>query len=277
MINSSELIVALDFEDRCATRSKYEPDTWAFALYSSFSNKEVIKKISFYIQSEKTIEDLRFEKWVYLLEIRIAYLVKFKQSNTPDINLYLLNQSNSKIKKVRSLKWSEILAKSPVENVYSCDELQDRKSKSRHDKEDKEQDRIICEIKRQKPKSFVFKEFPICFKYLGNVKNKQANRIDIVYMEGDKLVIIEIKVSDNKELDVIAQILDYYIYFMRFHKGLAKKGWKAFAGFKKINCLILDEKKHPLLEKIEDVYKSYGFSDLKMITKNSNGTYNGFI
>ena len=103
---------------------------------------------------------------------------------------------------------------------------------------------------------------------------KPINRIDIIHTDSKHINIIEVKVK--RELDVIAQVLDYYI-FIKTHKHLFEKsGWDKLKSNKNIRCYILCTQQHIILKDVAEIYRKFGFNNLKILEKQS-GQYNNFL
>lgn len=275
-LKENRLIIAVNLEERNKFKSKYELDTWAFVLFESLNGTN-ISEISFWLYSGLEHEELYQEKWIHLLVHRISYLKRYK-SLTVELKLFTTNSTNT-YKEFEIPLWDVLSNEKNEKNVYNSSELKPRNEKLDKNLEDKEQLRIINQLKSKYPSSFVFKEFPVCYKKekgLSDTKRKRGNRIDILFMNDGILNLIELKVNTNNELDVIAQILDYYIYVLRYSELFPQFGWEKLVNITEINCIILCEHKHPLLDKVAAVYKRFGFSNLEIITK-ENGIYKGLI
>ena len=54
---------------------------------------------------------------------------------------------------------------------------------------------------------------------------------------------------------------------------LNSKGWGNLKNINKIDCYILEEREHPLLKRILNIYKEYGFKDVELLKKEQNGHY----
>jgi len=275
-LKENRLIIAVNLEEREKFKSKYELETWAFALYYSL-NDSTITEISFYLFTDINQVELNEQKWIHLLLHRISFFNQHKSVNV-ELNCFTINFED-KITELPIKDWDLIVKDINSENVCNYDEVKKRRDKTERNLEDKEQVRIINQLKLIHPSSFVFKEFPISYKNekgLSDTKRKRGNRIDILFMNDGILSIIELKVHTNNELDVIAQILDYYIYALRYSTLFPEFGWDKLINITEIKCIILCEHKHPLLDNVAAVYKKFGFSNLEIITK-ENGSYKGLI
>lgn len=94
-----------------------------------------------------------------------------------------------------------------------------------------------------------------------NINNFSKNRIDILYADNLNINIIELKVK--KELDVVAQILDYYIFVLTHISYFKNAGWEFITPDKTIRSIILCTFKHPMLDNVANAYKSFGFPRLR--------------
>ena len=274
-VDNNRLIVCADFEDRQETKSKYELDTWAFALYSC-SHEKKINNIELYIHRVKEVGELYEQKWFFFLERRLAYMNRFRES-MPKLKLYVIYSGQPMPEKQFLPSWKSILSEAHAGDIYLPEELGKRNSKQERNEEDMEQDRIMSKINERQLTVPCFKEFPICLKKYSHLKNKRPPRVDIIFAEGNQLNIIELKAGFNKELDVIAQILDYYIYFVKVKKYFNERKWEKLRDINIIKCFILDAKKHPKLKNTLRIYKSYGFKNVELLTKNEGGCYGDLV
>lgn len=276
-LKENRLIIAVNLEEREKFKSKYELDTWAFALFNSLKDT-VITEMSFYLYTNLNQNELNEQKWIHLLLHRISFYNRHKSINV-EVNCFTIN-SKDKTTELPIKDWDLLVEDINTENVYNYEEVEGRNDKTERNLEDKEQIRIINLLKLNYPTSFVFKEFPLSYKNekgLSDKKRKRGSRIDILFMNNGILNIIELKIKGNRELDVIAQILDYYIYVLRYYERFPKVGWDKLNEIKLIKCFILCEDKHPLLDVVASVYKQFGFNNLEIISKDKNECYEGLI
>jgi len=276
LLKDKKLIIAVDLEERTKFKSKYELDTWAFVLFESLKDPN-ISEISFWLYTDLEHDELNRQKWIHLLVHRISYLKKHK-SLPIELRLFTLNSTND-VKEFVIPYWDLLSKEISEKNVYYSSEVKLRKDKVDKNLEDTEQRRIKKALENKHPTSFVFKEFPVSYKNekgLSDTKRKRGNRIDILFKNDGILSIIELKVDKNNKLDVIAQILDYYIYVLRYSALFLEFGWDKLNNITEIKCIILCEHKHPLLDKVAEVYRQFGFNYLEIITK-ENGIYKGLI
>ncbi len=270
-MSAKTLNVAIDSDDKIEAKVSYELDTWAFALMSKLSS--IIKNINFYILLRRDYEQLSKIKWFYLFMIRLSYLNKNKPEDF-EFNIYTIRTGSLIRQKIDIHKWLDIEGNISFDNIYRPNQLNIRRNKSKHSVEDAEQNEIIKNLQIKNPSAFIFKEFPIFFSELPNYR-QSGNRIDIMFTDEKNNIIIEVKVG-LIELEVVSQILNYYIFIICHRNYFETQGWEHLKGDKEISCIILCKRKHPMLDELLKMYGQFGFNEIKVIEKTSQG-YPGFI
>lgn len=270
-INDSEINIAICSKDKLEAKTNYELETWAFALLSKFVNN--FTTVRFYVKLHYSYEELKKEKWYNLFLKRLSFFNKYKTIST---SLFLYTFDDDTISKTphKIPDWEEKIQESSVENIYESQKLKIRLSKAMRNKEDIEQDRIISTLLKRYPNSFIQKEFPFAFEKNIAANKLSKNRIDILHTDDKFINIIEVKVK--KELDVISQLLDYYIFVLLHLQYFELKSWNAIKPDKTIRSLILCTTKHPLLDSTADIYKKFGFESIEIYECN-NGHYGNII
>lgn len=266
-LDYSEINIAICSHDKGKTKSCYELDTWAFALYSDMLKKP--NTINFYVQIPNIYFVLENEKWYDLFIKRISFLIEFKKVST-NFTLQTFDEIGENLNTITIPEWKSVIQEIDLKNIYSPMQLNIRNSKTKHNKEDIEQDKIILELSKNRKNLFIQKEFT--FVYQKHIKTNRffKNRIDILYSDNLNINIIELKVK--KELDVVAQILDYYIFVLTHISYFINAGWEFITPDKTIRSIILCNFKHPMLDNVAHTYKLFGFPGLE-IGESNNGKY----
>ncbi len=266
-LNDSEINIAICASDKISTKSCYELDTWAFALYYKMQTKA--NTINFYVQIPNVPFALENQKWYDLFIKRISFLVEYKKVITNfTLQTFDVNGENHNI--ITIPEWKSVIQEIDLKNIYTPLDLSTRNSKTTRDNEDKEQERIIDELKKDQKNLFIQKEFTFVYQKHRRINNSFRNRIDVLYADNLNITIIELKVK--KDLDVVAQILDYYIFVLTHISYFRNAGWEFIAPGKAIRSIILCTVKHPILENVTNTYKLFGFPNLEFGESN-NGNY----
>jgi hypothetical protein len=246
-----EFIVAVDEDDRKDSKVKYELDVWGFVFLFELMASG-IKNLHFIIKTAQNT-GIRNEKWFVLFLRRMSYL-KSQSENQFTHKISLLN--HSKLSNIVIPVWSwennnEYLA-------YLPEDLQERKSKSKRNREHDLQWKIMENIRRDSPKSLVIPEFP-CQVIIPN-GDKQKLSIDLIDFSPKEIRIIEVKHGGNKDLEAIPQTLDYLIFVKKALNQILKSKMIPYTySANSVRCYLAAPMTHRLFEKAAKAYSILGF------------------
>ncbi len=250
----SKLVTAMDANEKHLFKSDYEMDPWTFAYIESVDSKK-IRDVDFIVYAEK-YSDFKSSVWFVHLSDRLKFVA---DNGSVNISLFWIDEHSN-------LSRISIDIVRHLDNVYDFISVgQDRGSKEDHNAEDKVQDNILEVISSKYPSAFVMKEFPVSHKE-GKLETNKPYRIDILAALNRVLLIGEVKVGNNKAIEVIPQILDYYLHLKQNLTHFAQQGWdnEQLRNLETVICYLFYDKHHPLFNLALSLYENENFKIFQM-------------
>lgn len=228
----------------------YELDSWGFVLKYYWPKDYEINLVASF--PDRNIA----KKWFVCLKIRLQFM--HANSGKRPFRLFIYTDKLLEV----------LIPNTPVTSSayhhYNYLELEDRKRKHKHDEEQKIQWDIGLNIEKNNPGSEVVFEMPFGIVTDVNCRVKQSDQlsIDIVHFNThtNQIDVIEVKAPGKNQLDIIPQLMDYYIYYFSLVHNFNDNNLLSMPNnMKSVNAYTATTAKHPFYEILKSQYLLHGF------------------